>query len=98
MSKIETVLLNNGDQIVKHYNTFNQLHNEVGPAVHSHGFEIWYKNGVKHRKDGFAVLIKNDDYIRVEYWEEGLLHRISKPAIVDSNGIVEYWEIGVKLN
>lgn len=97
-SRIVTNVLGNGTVITKNYNNNDQLHNENGPAIKTHFSEEWYINGKQHRKDGYAVLIKKDDYIRAEWWQEGVLHRENKPAIIDSEGVIEYWEKGIKID
>lgn len=36
-----------------------------------------------------------DDWIRLEWWKDGVLHRDGdKPAVIDSNGIMEWWTEG----
>jgi len=97
-SRLVTKLLGNGTTIKEVYNNLYELHNEHGPAVETNFSEEWYINGKKHRKDGYAVLIKKDDYIRAEWWQDGLLHRENKPAVIDSEGVVEYWKKGEKID
>ena len=42
--------------------------------------------------NGYAVKIIKDDWIRLEWWQDGVLHRDGdKPAVIDSNGIMEWW-------
>lgn len=57
------------------------------------GAQAYFKNGLKHRMNGPAVIQRDGTR---EYFKEGLRHRSGgKPAIVKTNGIVEYWEDGV---
>ena len=93
-----TKLLGNGTEIREIFNNHHQLHNENGPAVETNFSEEWYINGKKHRKGAYAVLIKKDDYIRAEWWQDGVLHRENKPAVIDSEGVLEYWEKGEKID
>ena len=101
--------INNSKQIVKSYqrgdgqvftniyNNENKLHCISGPAIETDCSKEYYENGIRHRKNGPAVLITKDHYIRAEWWENGVLHRENnKPAVMDSDGIIEFWENGNK--
>lgn len=88
--------LGNGEIVTKCYNNHNQLHCDNGPAVESSNTKEWYKNGERHNDKGYAVFVEKGDFIRVEWWVNGVLHRDTKPAVIDSNGTVEYWTEGVK--
>ena len=99
MSKITTTttILGNGETITKHHNSFNQLHSSEGPAVYTPYSEEWWLNGKLHRTNGPAILINKPNYIRAEWWKDGTLHRDNnKPVIIDSDGTIEYWELGSK--
>lgn len=76
----------------------NKLHCTNGPAVFSHDSKEYFREGVRHRDEGPAVLITLDNYVRAEWWKNGGLHRCNKPAVIDSDGTVEYWEDGVRVN
>jgi len=94
-----SILLGNGEVITKHYNTKNQLHREGGPAVEMAYQKEWWVDGKQHRVNGPAVMIQKENYIRMEWWINGVLHRDNnKPAIIDSDGNIEYWENGEKKN
>ena len=93
---IITHKLGNGEIVTKHYNNYNQLHCDNGPAVVSSNTKEWYKNGERHNNKGYAVFVEKDDFIRVEWWVNGVLNRVNKPAVIDSNGTVEYWVDGVR--
>ena len=54
----------------------------------------WYKNGKQHRLEGPATVFEN---VGEEWYENGLLHRLKGPAIIKSNGDVEFWEYGVRI-
>jgi hypothetical protein len=102
MSEIsnQTILsykLGSGKVITKIFTKDNVLHCDNGPAVYSHDSNEYYQGGVRHRDRGPAVFIKTDNYIRAEWWKNGVLHRLNKPAIVDSDGTVEYWEDGFRV-
>ena len=89
--------LGSGKVITKVFTKNNILHCTNGPAVYSHDSQEYYQEGVRHRDGGPSVLITMDNYIRAEWWRNGVLHRINKPAIIDSDGVVEYWEDGKKI-
>ena len=98
MSKVESILLGNGTLITKTYNSLGQLHSNDSPAIKTPFTEEWYRDGLKHRSNGYAVFINNPDYIRMEWWKDGKLHRDNnKPAIIDSDGNIEYWNDGNKV-
>jgi len=94
---IITTKLGNGTVITKHYDEHSQLHCDNGPAVMSPTSKEWYKHGIKHNIDGYAVFINDKNFTRMEWWKEGKLHRINKPAIVDTDGTIEYWEEGRRI-
>jgi hypothetical protein len=95
MSKITTIKLGNGDIITKYHNSTGLLHREDGPSVITNFSEEWWKNGKLHRHNGPAIFINKSDYIRAEWWINGILHRENnKPAVIDSEGNIEYWEDG----
>ncbi len=96
---VKTELLGNGELLTKVFNDLHQLHCDHGPAVYTSTSEEWYMNGKRHRIGGPAVFIKKEDYIRAEWWEEGLLHRqnFNKPSVIDSDGTIEYWINGDRL-
>lgn len=97
MSQITNTKLRNGLTITKYNNILNQLHRDDGPAVITKYSDEWWINGLLHRKDGPAIFINKPNYIRAEWWINGLLHRENnKPAVIDSDGVIEYWENGVK--
>lgn len=63
-----------------------------GPALtftHGKG-EIYIYHGLYHNPNGAAVKMED----RTEHWVHGLLHNTGAPAIIHSNGTVEYWERG----
>lgn len=94
---IRTYKLGNGTTFTEIYDNNNKLHCDNGPAVVSQTTKEWYKHGLKHRLDGYAVIIKKDNWIRVEWWKDGYLHRDgNNPAIVDSNGCMEWWVEGIQ--
>ena len=98
MSEIISELLGNGEVVTKYYNSLNQLHREDGPAVSKNFVQEWWKDGKLHRQDGPAISINKPSYIRAEWWKNGVLHRDNnKPAIIDSEGAVEYWQDGERI-
>lgn len=97
MYNTTTHLLGNGEVVTKHYNNKNQLHNPHGPALSTQYSKEWLIDGIRHRNDGPAIFINKPNYIRAEWWLNGVLHRDNnKPAIIDSDGTVEYWINGIK--
>jgi hypothetical protein len=84
---IRTYKLGNGTTFTEIYDNNNKLHFDNGPAVVSQTTKEWYKHGLKHRSDGYAVIIKKDDYLH---------HDVNNPAIVDSNGCMEWWIEGIQ--
>jgi hypothetical protein len=98
MSKVVSQLLGNGEVVTKYYNSLKQLHREDGPAVSKIFVEEWWESGKLHRREGPAIFINNPNYIRAEWWNNGVLHRENnKPAIIDSEGSIEYWEHGERI-
>jgi hypothetical protein len=91
---ISTLLLGNGEKIEKYFNSLGQLHCTQGPAFISSTQKEWYQDGLKHNDKGYAVFVNECNYIRVEWWIKGKRHRVGKPAVIDSNGVCEYWEEG----
>ncbi len=68
-------------------NDNGDLHRLDGPAKDMDvGYQEWYKDGVKHREGGPAVICKS--YKRWYY--EGMIHRLDGPAIQDSRGY-QWW-------
>lgn len=54
-----------------YYNSDNRLHRIYGPAlITSLGTQIWYKDGLKHRTDGPAMIWASGHY---ECWVGGKL-------------------------
>ena len=95
---ISSILLGNGETVTKYHDSLNRLHRLDGPAVKTSYSEEWWKDGKMHRKDGPAVFINKPYYIRAEWWEDGVLNRENnKPAIIDSDGVMEYWIRGEKV-
>ena len=95
---IRTVRLGNGIVVTKIFDDSNRLHCDDGPAIITNNTEEWYKLGLKHRLDGYAVKIEQGEWIRLEWWQDGVLHRDNnKPAVVDSNGIMEWWIHGEQI-
>jgi hypothetical protein len=63
-----------------------------GMIVDEYGNKYWYKNDLRHRIDGPAVIRSNG----TKYWYfEGKLHRTDGPAIIFSDGIKE-WHLNGK--
>ena len=89
---IKTEQLGNGIVVTKIFDDNNKLHCDDCPAIVTQNSEEWYKHGLKHKINGYAVKIIKDDWIRLEWWKDGVLHRDGdKPAVIDSNGIMEWW-------
>lgn len=63
-----------------------------GPAVvfKNDGGEMYLKYGLLHRVNGPAVKTKHE----VEFWRHGLRHRTGAPAVIRSNGEMEFWDRG----
>lgn len=72
-----------------------QLHSRNDkPAIeYPDGSKYWYKDGVMHREDGPAVLVKN-----AEIWmRDGKYHRIDGPAVSWTiKKRYEYWVDGLQ--
>jgi hypothetical protein len=68
----------------RYYNSANQLHSDVGPAiVYTDGTSAWYQNGRLHREDGPAVIFPRG---RKEWYRNGLRHRDAGPAVEHMDG------------
>jgi len=60
------------------------------PAIEwDDGCKWWYKNERLHRMDGPAIINIDDSYICHNYYQNGLRHRVLKPAIIE-------WEYSIK--
>jgi len=57
------------------------------------GDQFWYKNGLQHRDGGMPAVICSNGYRA--WYSDDKLNRIDGPAIIHSNGTVEYWINGV---
>jgi hypothetical protein len=68
------------------YNKLGELHNLKGPARVNKSAEMWFKNGMKHRKGAPAVKWSNGSE---EWWHNGGLHREDGPAVY--GGLSTYW-------
>jgi hypothetical protein len=56
------------------------------------GAKVYFKNGVKHRSNGPAVIQRDGTQ---EYFNDGVKHRSGgKPAVIYPDGRIEYWEDG----
>jgi hypothetical protein len=63
------------------------------PAIIYHdGTKQWFQHGLLHRENDKPAIITKDGS---KYWfKHGHLHRNNKPAIMLSNGFIEYFEEG----
>jgi len=59
--------------------------------VHSDGTQFWYKDGLRHREDGPAVIVGDSKF----WYYNGLLHREDGPAIISPNGVKTYYIHGM---
>ena len=74
----------------RYYNSANQLHSDVGPAVvWADGTRLWFHNGVLHRTDGPAVEYIDGTSL---WYQNGLRHRVDGPAVVYPNS-QKFWFI-----
>lgn len=66
---------------------------DLGPAVvlKDSAARFYMKFGLLHRNDGGPAVLTPDS---IEYWQNGVRHAVGRPAIVYSNGIMEFWRYG----
>lgn len=75
------------DGVRRYRNAVGELHREEGPAVvYSNGDFSWYRNGLRHRTNGPASIIRGNTY----WYRDGLRHREGGPAVILASGS-EYW-------
>lgn len=69
------------------------------PAWHmlttTYSMKMWYRHGVLHR-DGDLPAIESSDG-SCTWYREGRVHRDKGPALIYTNGTVEYWHYGKKV-
>lgn len=82
------------------YFVHNELHREDGPAIKTPTRELWYYCGERHRDgDKPAQIINRYGEIINRYYQNDQLHRHENfPAVISSNGGVEYHVHGVHLH
>jgi len=75
------------------YNQSNELHSfDDNPAItYFSGDKYWFKNGKIHRDNGPArILIYKSLIVKHFYCQDGLYHRVAKPAYIE-------WKDGIKI-
>ena len=79
---------------IEYRDTDGIVHRIYGPARISKKYNVqeWYKNGLRHRENGPAVIHKNN----MVWFYEGELHRLDGPAVIEQGGPKQYWIYGVK--
>lgn len=80
---------------IAYRNKDGKYHRIHGPAYTSPKYQVqeWYKEGVRHREDGPAIIHKD-----TKVWlKDGKLHRLDGPAIEDPAGPKQYWIDGQRL-
>jgi len=67
----------------------------TNPAVDysGRGSKWWYKNGVRHKIDGPAIVWLNGSK---EWWINGKRHREDGPAVERNNGYKQWWITGTQ--
>ena len=65
-----------------------------GTFTDTYGNKEWYKDGLRHREDGPAIVLKDG----IEIWyKDGKKHRDNDlPAVVDSDGTEKWYKDGKK--
>jgi hypothetical protein len=71
-----------------------KLHRDDGPAYEDTKQEHWYKNGLRHRENGPAIITK--DGKEPTYYRDGQLHRDDGPAYVDVAKTQHWYKKGVR--
>ncbi len=56
------------------------------------GTQEWWKNGLRHRENGPAILYPDGGE---EWWFNGQLHRQDGPAVITADGEKSWWVHGV---
>lgn len=81
---------------IVYVNTEGKIHKTTGPAYISRRFdyEIWIKDGILHREGGWAYRHKGN----FAWYENGKLHNLHGPAIVDTGGPKQYWILGSRIS
>lgn len=64
-----------------------------GCVIGQYGAELWYHDGMMHRRDGPAY-ISPDGY--EEWWLNGQLHRDNGPAITEASGTLTWYQFDNK--
>lgn len=91
-----------GDVLTREYWQNGSLHAIDRPAIevvtrfkpHILLQAFYYQNGLLHREDGPALYIR--DFAK-KWYLNNLLHRQDGPAVAWSDGTVEYWMLGQKV-
>ena len=80
----------------RYYNSANQLHSDVGPAVvDANGASAWYQNGLLHCPAGPAVVWP--DSVSA-WWFKGVRHRIGGAAAIFAAGTCFWYLQGRELS
>ncbi len=81
---------------IAYINPEGKIHRTAGPAYISkrYDYEVWVQNDVIHREDGWAYRHKRN----YAWYENGLLHNLHGPAIVDAGGPKQYWILGSRIS
>lgn len=79
-------------KVAYHYGVIHR-DQDLGPAVvlKDSAAQFYMKFGLLHRNDGGPAVTTPDS---IEYWQNGMRHAIGKPAVVHSNGVMEFWRYG----
>ena len=74
------------------YPNYTVRHRLGGPAYISGGYRAWYKDGLRHREDGPAIISPAGS----EYWyQNDQLHRLGGPAYI-SGGCRAWYKDGLR--
>lgn len=81
---------------IAYVNPEGKIHRTTGPAYISkrYDYEIWVQNDVIHRVGGWAFRHKRN----YAWYENGVLHNLHGPAIIDAGGPKQYWILGSRVS
>lgn len=82
--------------IIRKHDFKGRLHCDDGPALKTPFRQEWHRHGVRHRKDGPAIITALTTGELVEYYVAGRRHRLDGPAYVSDD--VHGWYVEGKLH
>ena len=81
---------------IPHIDEYQAVLMPDGHWIDSRGYEVWIKNGARHRTDGPAVICPRSKY-RVRWWLNGIWYRTFESWLNANTYITDEEKVMLKL-